>query len=148
MITHGLPYPENLALAQDMEAVVRAGGAVSATIAVIAGEIRVGLDQQTLEQLAQTKNVRKISVRDLPPLLPRTSAAGPPSQAIYWLLNRSASASSPPAESGAYTVMPPLISRPTSPSLPAARWWSYAPEPRRSWICPLPWNSLRLSACR
>ena len=76
VITHGLPYPENLALAQDMEAVVRAGGAVAATIAVIAGEIRVGLDQQTLQHLAQAKNVRKISVRDFAPAAAQKVSGG------------------------------------------------------------------------
>ena len=76
VITHGLPYPENLALAQDMEAVVRAGGAVAATIAVIAGEIRVGLAQQTLQNLAQAENVRKISVRDYAPAAAQKVSGG------------------------------------------------------------------------
>jgi len=65
VITHGLPYPENLSLAQDMEAEVRLQDAIPATIAVIAGKVRVGLDAVQLERLAKGQAVRKISTRDL-----------------------------------------------------------------------------------
>ncbi|MEN8242754.1 MAG: pseudouridine-5'-phosphate glycosidase, partial [Chloroflexota bacterium] len=76
VITHGLPYPENLALAEEMQSVIRAQGAVPATIAVIDGVVRVGLDQSALERLAQAKDVRKISVRDYAPALAQKATGG------------------------------------------------------------------------
>ncbi|MBW8010882.1 MAG: pseudouridine-5'-phosphate glycosidase [Chloroflexi bacterium] len=64
VITHGLPQPENLSLAQDMEEVVRAEGAAPATIAVLSGKIHIGLDSVQLEQLSTSSSARKVSVRD------------------------------------------------------------------------------------
>ena len=64
VITHGLPRPQNLQLARDMERVVRENGATPATIAVLDGKIRVGLTGAELERLANLDNVRKISRRD------------------------------------------------------------------------------------
>ena len=64
VITHGLPYPENLKLAQDMEADVAASGAVPATIAILDGKIQVGLNSHQLEHLATAKNAIKVSRRD------------------------------------------------------------------------------------
>lgn len=71
VISHGLPYPENLATANALEAVVRAKGATPATIALLDGKIRVGLGQSELERLATEKNVAKVSRRDLPVVLAR-----------------------------------------------------------------------------
>ncbi|NLF63247.1 MAG: pseudouridine-5'-phosphate glycosidase [Chloroflexi bacterium] len=73
VITHGLPYPANLETAQAMEEAVRAGGAVPATIAVIAGTIHVGLTEEQLAYLARRPegSVRKCSRRDLPLALAR-----------------------------------------------------------------------------
>jgi len=65
LITHGLPYPDNLATARSTEAAVRQVGAIPATIAILQGEITVGLDDAQLEYLATAKNVRKCSRRDL-----------------------------------------------------------------------------------
>lgn len=64
VITHGLPYPENLRLAHDMETDVIAAGAVPATIAIMDGKIQVGLSTAQLEQLATAKNAIKVSRRD------------------------------------------------------------------------------------
>ena len=69
VITHGLPHPENLALARDMESQVRQAGSIPATIAILEGKIRVGLNDDQLEKLATATNVRKISVRDFAPAL-------------------------------------------------------------------------------
>lgn len=71
VITHGLPYPQNVALANDMEAEVRDGGAVPATIAVLGGQIRIGLRKDELERLGQGKDVHKISTRDFAPAIAR-----------------------------------------------------------------------------
>ena len=65
VITHGLAYPANLRTAQDMERSVREGGADPATIAIIAGAIKIGLTVAELEYLATTKGARKCSVRDI-----------------------------------------------------------------------------------
>ncbi len=59
IITHGMPYPANLETALGVEAVIRENGAVPATIAVINGELRVGLEHSELEELAQAKGVVK-----------------------------------------------------------------------------------------
>ena len=66
VITHGLPWPQNLALARRMEATVRAGGACPATVAILKGEIKIGLSDAELEDLAQAKDVMKVSRRDYP----------------------------------------------------------------------------------
>jgi pseudouridylate synthase len=65
VITHGLPYPQNIQLARDMEAAVRRGGATPATVAVIDGKIKVGLSSDELSRLAQSKTNMKVSRRDL-----------------------------------------------------------------------------------
>jgi len=64
VITHGLPRPQNLALARDMERIVRENGATPVTIAILDGEIHVGLTDAELERLANEEHVRKISRRD------------------------------------------------------------------------------------
>ncbi len=64
VITHGLPYPQNLQLARDMEAAVRRAGAVPATIAVLDGKIKIGLSNEDMTRLAQAKGNLKISRRD------------------------------------------------------------------------------------
>jgi pseudouridine-5'-phosphate glycosidase len=66
VISHGLPYPQNLALAQEMETIVRTHGAEPRTVAVIGGELRAGLSEAELLHLATAKDVRKVSRRDLP----------------------------------------------------------------------------------
>lgn len=66
VIAHGLPWPRNLELARRLEAVVREEGAVPATIAVLSGRMRVGLDASELEHLARSQAVRKLTRRDIP----------------------------------------------------------------------------------
>jgi pseudouridine-5'-phosphate glycosidase len=65
IIAHGLPRPRNLEVARELEAEVRAAGAVPATIAVLDGAVHVGLDEHGLERIASA-DVAKLSVRDLP----------------------------------------------------------------------------------
>jgi pseudouridylate synthase len=64
VITHGLPRPQNLELARDMEKQVHASGATPATIAVIDGEIRVGLSDAELARLSESDSTLKVSHRD------------------------------------------------------------------------------------
>jgi pseudouridine-5'-phosphate glycosidase len=66
VIAHGLPYPTNVKVARRMEDIVRAHGAIPATIAVLSGRPRVGLDDDELEHLATAAGIRKVSRRDLP----------------------------------------------------------------------------------
>lgn len=66
VIAHGLPHPQNLETARRLEAVVREGGAVPATIAVFGGNITVGLTEEQIDHLGTAKDIRKISRRDLP----------------------------------------------------------------------------------
>src|SRR5438874_4357971 len=66
IIAHGLPHPENLRVAREIEAAVRNSGAVPATIAVLGGEVRIGLDDDALERIAAGADIAKCAVRDLP----------------------------------------------------------------------------------
>ena len=66
IIAHGLPHPDNLRVAGEIEEAVRSAGAVPATIAVLGGEVHVGLDDAALERIGAGEDVAKCSVRDLP----------------------------------------------------------------------------------
>jgi pseudouridylate synthase len=65
IISHGMPYPQNVEMATEVERIIREGGAVPATVAVLDGRPRVGLTQPDLELLATSPDVAKVSVRDL-----------------------------------------------------------------------------------
>jgi pseudouridylate synthase len=65
IISHGLPRPDNLRIAREIEQAVRDGGAVPATIAVVEGQARIGLDDAALERVANDPSVVKVSVREL-----------------------------------------------------------------------------------
>ncbi|KPL88800.1 pseudouridine-5'-phosphate glycosidase [Herpetosiphon geysericola] len=65
VISHGLPYPHNREIALQLEATVRAAGAVPATIAVIQGAVHVGLTNEQIEHFATAKDVLKLSRRDI-----------------------------------------------------------------------------------
>lgn len=66
VIAHGLPFPQNIETARNLEKIIRDNGAVPATIAVFGGEFCVGLSENQIERLATEQNIRKISRRDLP----------------------------------------------------------------------------------
>lgn len=77
IITHGMPYPQNLAMAREVEAIVRQAGATPATIAVMDGYLMVGLTDGDLERLAREgQQAAKASRRDLAALLVRRGIAG------------------------------------------------------------------------
>jgi pseudouridine-5'-phosphate glycosidase len=69
VITHGLDYPENAATARKVEAAVRAGGAVPATIGIGNGRILIGMTDTDIERFAATPGIPKVSSRDLPVVL-------------------------------------------------------------------------------
>ena len=71
VISHGLPYPHNLRLAQRLEEIVGAAGASPATIGIIGGKIVIGLDRGQIEHLATAQGVCKVSRRDLPIVVAR-----------------------------------------------------------------------------
>jgi pseudouridine-5'-phosphate glycosidase len=76
IITHGMPYPENLVMAKSVEEVVRAHGAIPATIALIQGDIYVGLTEHLFDILAQGKHNEKISSFELPVMIAMKKSGG------------------------------------------------------------------------
>lgn len=69
VIAHGLPYPTNLEVAASMERIVRAGGAVPSTIAILDGKVHYGLNDEELERVGTASDIHKASLRDLALLL-------------------------------------------------------------------------------
>lgn len=76
IISHGMPYPQNMEMALGVESVVRSEGAVPATIAVLDGRLRIGLDRAQVERLARATQVHKATTRDLPWLMAAGATAG------------------------------------------------------------------------
>ncbi len=85
IISHGMPFPQNVQTARAVEAVVREHGGVPATIALVDGRVRVGLDGQALDRLAGGGDVAKASRRDLPLLCARGATAGTTVAATMYL---------------------------------------------------------------
>ena len=72
IISHGMPYPDNVAMAREVEAIIRSHDATPATIAVLDGVPRIGLDDDALELLGKgQQSIRKVSIRDLPYVVAR-----------------------------------------------------------------------------
>jgi pseudouridylate synthase len=69
IISHGMPYPQNVHTAREVEQIIRDNGAVPATIAILDGKIKIGLSDEELEYLGKSRSVEKASRRDLPYLL-------------------------------------------------------------------------------
>lgn len=69
IISHGMPYPQNIEMARKVEQIVRDNGAVPATIALIDGKIKIGLTDEELELFGKSDDVAKVSRRDLPYIL-------------------------------------------------------------------------------
>jgi pseudouridylate synthase len=88
VIAHGLPAPRNLEVGAELEALVRAGGAVPATIAVLDGRARVGLSVGQMERIGTEEDVLKLSTRDLPLALARGGSGATTVAATSWLANR------------------------------------------------------------
>jgi pseudouridine-5'-phosphate glycosidase len=76
LITHGFSPPANLDIAQQMEAAIRAEGALPATIAILDSQARLGLSAGELERLADDRSARKVSLRDLPLVLAQGADGG------------------------------------------------------------------------
>lgn len=76
IITHGMPFPDNVEMARDVENEIRKRGAVPATIAVIDGRLKIGLSKEELDQLAQVKDALKISRADIAFAISQQKTAG------------------------------------------------------------------------
>ena len=76
VLTHGLPRPQNLQLARDMEQAVRQAGAIPATIGFLDGRLHVGLKDEQLERLANEDNVYKVGPRDFATVISRVYCSG------------------------------------------------------------------------
>ncbi|MFN2533015.1 MAG: pseudouridine-5'-phosphate glycosidase [Pyrinomonadaceae bacterium] len=85
VIAHGLPRPENLQTALALEAIVSSAGAVAATVAVLKGKLRVGLTHDELQFLAQSDEIKKISMRDLPIAVTRDWNAATTVATTVWI---------------------------------------------------------------
>lgn len=66
IISHGMPYPQNVETALKVEKIIRDGGAIPATIAIMNGELKVGLTPEEIEEFGSAKGVKKVSRRDIP----------------------------------------------------------------------------------
>src|SRR5215831_19464045 len=66
VIAHGLPHPQNLETARRLEQIVTEGGATSATIAILQGVLSIGLNTDQVKHIADSREIKKISTRDLP----------------------------------------------------------------------------------
>jgi pseudouridylate synthase len=72
IIAHGMPFPQNLEMARDVESMITRHGAVPATIAIVDGALRAGLDDKALEHFARTgPSIMKVSTRDMPHVVSR-----------------------------------------------------------------------------
>ncbi|XP_034635262.1 pseudouridine-metabolizing bifunctional protein C1861.05-like isoform X3 [Trachemys scripta elegans] len=76
IITHGMPYPQNLSMAREVEEIVRTNGSVPATVGILNGRIHIGLNDEELQFLAKSKNLVKVSRRDLPYVLSQGLSGG------------------------------------------------------------------------
>ncbi|BDG44593.1 pseudouridine-5'-phosphate glycosidase [Saccharococcus caldoxylosilyticus] len=66
IISHGMPYPQNVETAKEVEQLIRDNGAVPATIAILDGKMKIGVNEEELEFLGTSKEIEKVSRRDLP----------------------------------------------------------------------------------
>ena len=85
LVTHGLPWPENLETARESEEAVRRSGAVPATIAILGGRIRVGLSAEDLERIARSRDFLKAGRRDLGMAVARGLDAATTVSATLWI---------------------------------------------------------------
>lgn len=88
LISHGLPYPQNLETARDLEAVARAHGVEPRTVAILGGEIKIGLSDDELQQLAQARDVMKLSRRDIAACIAHKRDGATTVSATMWLAHR------------------------------------------------------------
>ena len=85
LITHGIPFPDNITTALNMEKNIREEGAIPATIAILKGKIKIGLSHAEIEKLAHSKNTVKASRRDLSTIITKRMDAGTTVALTMWI---------------------------------------------------------------
>jgi len=88
LITHGLPFPDNITTALNMEKNIRDEGAIPATVAILNGKIKVGLTHDEIENLAHSKDTVKASRRDLSAIIAKDMYAGTTVALTMWIAYR------------------------------------------------------------
>jgi pseudouridine-5'-phosphate glycosidase len=88
VIAHGLPYPQNIETAQSLEKIIRDNGATPATIAVFEGKFHIGLSDAQIAKLAESKDIKKISRRDLSPAVARKWDCATTVATTMWIAHR------------------------------------------------------------
>jgi len=69
IISHGMPYPQNFKTALEVESIIKNNGSTPATIGIIQGEIKIGMSEEEIEYFSKSKNIHKVSRRDIPFIL-------------------------------------------------------------------------------
>ena len=69
IISHGMPYPQNFNTALEVESIIKSNGSTPATIGIIQGEIKIGMSEEEIEYFSKSKNIHKVSRRDIPFIL-------------------------------------------------------------------------------
>jgi pseudouridine-5'-phosphate glycosidase len=88
VIAHGLPRPQNLELARKLEQIVRAAGAVPATIAILDGKLQIGLTEEQVRFIAENDDIKKVSIRDLPIAVARNWNGATTVATTSWIAQR------------------------------------------------------------
>ena len=88
ILAHGMPYPENYAFAKKVEKNCRKKGVAPATIAVLDGRLHVGLNQLELKRICQSRNILKLSKRDLPFALSKKQSGATTVSATIWIAHK------------------------------------------------------------
>ena len=88
LISHGLPYPQNVEVARTLEQIVRDAGAQPCTIGIVGGQPLVGLSDDQIQHLATSRDVRKVSLRDLPIATARGLDGATTVAATMWIAHR------------------------------------------------------------
>jgi pseudouridine-5'-phosphate glycosidase len=88
VIAHGLPRPQNLQTANRLQEIVREAGAIPATIAIIEGELSVGLSDDQIDTLANSSDIRKISTRDIPVAVAQGWSGATTVASTAWIAHR------------------------------------------------------------
>src|SRR5882724_10211765 len=88
VIAHGLPRPQNLETAYRLEQVVRAAGALPATIAILGGQLLVGLSAEQIRLVAESEEIKKVSIRDLPIAIAQKWNGAPTVASTSWIARR------------------------------------------------------------
>src|SRR5450432_3398245 len=88
VIAHGLPRPQNLEAANRLEQIVKDGGALAATVAILHGKLRVGLNRDQIRQIANSDEIKKVSTRDLPIAVARGWNGATTVASSIWIAHR------------------------------------------------------------